>query len=114
MSEKKVIRIGILGFGTVGQGAWKQLTENASSLESILGVSLKPVRAAVQDLSKAREVELTTDQLTTDTQSIVDDPDIDVICELMGGVELAREMTLRAFANGKHVVTANRLRLFKR
>ena len=100
MSDKKVIRIGILGFGTVGQGTWKQLTENANSLSSILGVSLEPVRAAVRDLSKAREVEISTDQLTTDTQSIVDDPDIDVICELMGGVKLARELTLRAFAAG--------------
>ena len=108
MSDKKVIRIGILGFGTVGQGTWKQLTENASSLESILGVCLEPVRAAVRDISKTREVEISADQLTTDTQSIVDDPDIDVICELMGGVELARELTLRAFANGKHVVTANK------
>ena len=62
----------------------------------------------MRDLSKSRAVEISSDQLTTDTQSIVDDPDIDVICELMGGVELARELTLRAFANGKHVVTANK------
>ena len=108
VSTKDEIRIGILGFGTVGQGTWKHLSENAESLERILGVRLEPVRASVRDLSKERGVAIPADRLTTDSQSIVDDPSIDVVCELIGGVDEARELTMRAFANGKHVVTANK------
>ncbi|MFP6887216.1 MAG: Gfo/Idh/MocA family oxidoreductase, partial [Opitutales bacterium] len=108
MSAKDEIRIGILGFGTVGQGTWKHLSENAESLERILGVRLEPVRASVRDLSKERGVAIPANRLTTDSQSIVDDPSIDVVCELIGGVGEARELTMRAFANGKHVVTANK------
>ena len=104
----KLIRVGLLGFGTVGQGTWKHLMENAQFWPKILGVELKPTRASVRSLNKARAVEIDSDQLTTDSLSIVDDPDIDLICELMGGVEEAKELTLRAFANGKSVVTANK------
>ena len=108
MSENNVIRIGIIGFGTVGQGTWKHLEANAEAFRRILGVKLEPVRASARDMEKERAVSLPSGRLTSDSQSIVDDPEIDVVCELMGGVDLARELTLRAFANGKHVVTANK------
>jgi homoserine dehydrogenase len=102
------LRVGILGLGTVGQGTWKYLTENASFWPKILGVNLVPYRASVRSLSKDRSVEISSTQLTTDSLSIVDDPEIELICELMGGVDEARNLTLRAFANGKSVVTANK------
>tara|TARA_B100000674_G_scaffold115601_1_gene86876 strand:- start:3512 stop:4834 length:1323 start_codon:yes stop_codon:yes gene_type:complete len=108
MNQGESIRVGILGFGTVGQGAWKHLVENAGSLRKILGVELVPARASVRDLSKERKVSVDPEVLTTDSLSIVDDPEIDLVCELIGGIEEARELTLRAFGNGKSVVTANK------
>jgi len=106
--SSKIIRVGILGFGTVGQGTWKHLVENATFWPKILGVDLIPTRASVRSLEKARSVKIRPDQLTTDSESIVDDPGIDLVCELMGGVEEAKELTLRAFAQGKSVITANK------
>lgn len=106
--SSKIIRVGILGFGTVGQGTWKHLVENATFWPKILGVDLIPTRASVRSLEKARSVKILPDQLTTDSESIVDDPEIDLVCELMGGVEEAKELTLRAFAQGKSVITANK------
>jgi homoserine dehydrogenase len=104
----KVIRIGILGLGTVGQGTWKHLINNAQFWPKILGVELIPTRASVRSLAKKRTLNIDSKQLTKDSQSIVDDPEIDLICELIGGVEEARELTLRAFSQGKSVVTANK------
>ena len=108
MSELQTIRVGILGFGTVGQGTWKHLVENAESLKKILGVEVIPARASVRDLTKKRKLSIEADALTDDSLSIVDDPSIDLICELIGGIEEAKNLTLRAFANGKSVVTANK------
>ena len=108
MSELQTIRVGILGFGTVGQGTWKHLVENAQSLKKILGVEVIPTRASVRDLLKERKISIGADQLTEDSLSIVEDPEIDLICELIGGIEEAKNLTLRAFENGKSVVTANK------
>ena len=107
-NSSRTIKVGILGFGTVGQGTWKHLKGNASFWPKILGVNLEPSRASVRTLDKQRSVEISPQQLTTDSASIVDDPEIDLICELMGGVDEAKELTLRAFAQGKSVVTANK------
>ncbi|WOO41793.1 homoserine dehydrogenase [Rubellicoccus peritrichatus] len=108
MEGKRKIRIGILGFGTVGQGVWKHIKEDRAALERRLGVKLELVRAAVSDLSKKRGVKLAKSKLTDDPYAIVDDPKIDIVCELIGGTKLARKLTLRALANGKTVVTANK------
>jgi homoserine dehydrogenase len=108
ISESQIIRVGILGFGTVGQGTWKHLVENAGSLKKILGVEVIPTRASVRDLNKNRKLSIGVDELTADSFSIVDDLEVDLICELIGGIEEAKNLTLRAFANGKSVVTANK------
>lgn len=108
MANMRTIRIGLLGFGTVGQGVWKHLTDDHAELERRLGVRLVLARAAVADLKKKRALRLPKSKLTDDPQSIVDDPSIDIVCELMGGTSLARALTLRALANGKTVVTANK------
>lgn len=107
-SSKRTLRIGLLGFGTVGQGVWKHLQADASALEHRLGAKLELVRAAARDLNKPRDVQPGPGQLTDDPFAIVDDPNIDIVCELIGGTGLARELTLRAFQNGKTVVTANK------
>ncbi|GHB99195.1 homoserine dehydrogenase [Cerasicoccus arenae] len=108
MKNKRTIRIGLLGFGTVGQGVWKHLQADQTALEYRLGAKLELVRAAARDLTKSRAVQPRPDQLTDDPFSIVDDPNIDIVCELIGGTTLARELTLRALKNGKTVVTANK------
>ena len=106
--EMVTIRVGILGFGTVGQGTWKHLVENSDFWSKILGVRLVPTHASVRSLSKERDVKIPDSRLTTDSQSIVDNPDVDLICELIGGIDEARELTLRAFSKGKSVITANK------
>jgi homoserine dehydrogenase len=108
MNEIKTLNVGILGFGTVGQGTWKHLLENENAWEKILGVRLIPSRASVRDLSKKRSLQIDHSCLTTDSLDIVNDPDVDIVCELMGGIEEAKALTLRAFANGKPVITANK------
>lgn len=104
----KDLKVGILGFGTVGQGTWKHLLENEKAWEKILGVRLAPSRASVRSLDKERAQKIDSNCLTTDSLSIVEDPDIDIVCELIGGIEEARELTLRAFEVGKPVITANK------
>ena len=80
MNEIPTIRVGILGFGTVGQGTWKHLHENANFWEKILGVRLVAIRASVRNLEKVRKVPIPADALTTDSLAIVNDPEIDLIC----------------------------------
>ena len=92
----------------MGQGTWKHLLENENAWEKILGVRLIPSRASVRDLSKKRSLQIDHSCLTTDSLDIVNDPDVDIVCELMGGIEEAKALTLRAFANGKPVITANK------
>lgn len=104
----KKINVGFLGLGTVGQGVWEQLISKASVWENKLDVQIDPKLAAVRSLDKKRDIELTTAQLTLDKKAIVTHPDIDLVIELMGGIEEAKEMTLLAFKNGKSVVTANK------
>ncbi len=107
MSEK-VVKVGLLGFGVVGQGAWKHLTQGEAGLEKLLGVRIELAKASVRDLKKTRDLSIPSEKLTTDSWEIVDDPEIDLVCELMGGINPARELTLAAIAKGKHVVTANK------
>ncbi len=104
----KVLKVGILGFGTVGQGTWKHLLENDKFWPKILGSQLVPIRASVRSLDKERSVAIPAECLTTDSASIVNDPEIDLICELIGGVKEAKELTMQAFAQGKSVITANK------
>jgi len=102
------INIGLCGFGTVGQGVWKHLSANRAELESRLGVKLNLARAAVRDLGKARAVKVPASKLTADPLAIANDPAIHVVCELMGGTTLARQVTLAALRRGKIVVSANK------
>jgi homoserine dehydrogenase len=107
-TTQRTIRIGLLGFGTVGQGVWKHLHNNRAVLARRLGVDLEIARVGVRDLKKKRAVKVPRALLTTDLASIVDDPKIDIVCELIGGVTTARELTTRALQLGKVVVTGNK------
>ncbi len=107
------INIGICGLGTVGQGVWKHIEANRPALESRIGVTLNLARASVRDLKKKRSVRVAASKLTLDPLSIATDPSIHVVCELIGGTTLAREVTLAALKAGKTVVSANKALLCK-
>ncbi len=108
MNAPTVIRIGLCGFGTVGQGVWKHFERSRTELESRLGVRLELARAAVRDARKKRSVSIPAQKLTADPLAVATDPSIDIVCELMGGTGLARQVTLAALARGKIVVSANK------
>jgi len=103
----KPINVGLIGIGTVGGGTWTVLKRNAEEITRRAGREIRVVRAAVRNLEKARA--LAGDlPLTTNPFDVVDDPAIDIVVELIGGLEPARELVMQAIANGKHVVTANK------
>jgi homoserine dehydrogenase len=108
MTEPLTFNIGLCGFGTVGQGVWKHLTANRAELESRLGVKLNLARASVRDLKKKRAVKAPARAMTADALSIANDPSIHIVCELIGGTTIAREVTMAALEQGKVVVSANK------
>lgn len=103
----KAIHVGLLGLGTVGAGTVSVLHGNGGEIARRAGRAIRVKAALVRDLEKARKHGFGI-ALSTDPGAVVDDPQIDVVCELIGGTDLARELVLRALANGKHVVTANK------
>jgi len=102
------VKIGILGLGTVGSGTVNVLTRNADEILRRAGRGIRVVSAAARDLKRKRNCPTDGIRLTADPQEIVNDPDVEVVVELMGGYEPARTLVLQAIANGKHVVTANK------
>lgn len=108
MSEKRTVRIGLLGFGVVGQGVWKNIEKNRAALEYRLGAQLEITDIVVKNLEREREVQVPKALLTTDPARVLDNPEIDIVCELMGGTEEALVLTRRALKQGKIVVTANK------
>ncbi|AKT38908.1 homoserine dehydrogenase [Chondromyces crocatus] len=105
------IQIGLLGCGTVGGGVLRLLADKADHLAARAGVPLVVRRIAVRDLDRQRVPECDPALLTTDTEAVVTDPDIDLIVEVMGGEEPALDLLSRAMEHGKGVVTANKLLL---
>lgn len=104
----KTISLGLIGFGTVGTGVVRILQESTEMLSRRLGAKIVLKRIADLDMDSPRAVSVTRDLLTTDAETILSDPDIDIVIELMGGYEPARTFILKAIKNGKHVVTANK------
>ena len=106
--EFKTIKIGLLGFGVVGQGVWKNIEQNRSALEARLGVALEIVKVVVRDLNRERSVSVPKSLLTAEANELLEDDSIDIICELMGGTDLALTYTESALKKGKIVVSANK------
>ena len=103
----RVVHVGLLGFGTVGTGVIRILQDNAALIGQRAGTAIKISKILVRDLGKNRQ--LTVDaEITVDPDAVIQDPDIDIVVELMGGEEPARTMMLDALNHGKHVVTANK------
>lgn len=105
-SPARTVRIGLLGFGTVGTGTYRMLEDNREAILSKTGMPMEVVKVGVRDLGKGRTIQ--SDLLTDDLGSIVDDPSIDVIIEVIGGIDPAADLVERALRNGKHVITANK------
>ena len=105
---KKMISIGLIGFGTVGTGVVKLLQENGDLIAGRLGAEIRLQRIADIDIRKSRGIQVDDALLTTDAADILNDPGIDIVVELMGGYEPARTFILAAMTQGKHVVTANK------
>jgi len=108
MNDRPIVNIGICGLGTVGQGVWKHITRSRAKLESRLGARLVLKRASVRDLKKKRNVRVAASRLTTDTMEVATDPAIQIVCELIGGTTLAKDVTLAALKLGKTVISANK------
>lgn len=104
----KPVKVGVLGLGTVGGGTVNVLKRNAQEIARRAGRDIIITRASANDLGKARICDTTGIALTTNSLEIINDPEIEIILELMGGTTQAKELVLAALANGKHVVTANK------
>ncbi len=102
------VKVGLLGLGTVGGGTATVLKRNAEEIARRAGRGIVIDYAANLDLSRAGELGLSDVRLTTDAFQVVNDPDIQIVVELIGGYTVARDLVLQAIQNGKHVVTANK------
>ncbi len=106
--EIERVRLGQIGCGTVGSGVVRILRDNAADIKSRTGCEIVLERIALRDFADPRYVDVREEMLTTDTMSVISDPQLDIIVEVMGGIEPARTFILEAISRGKHVVTANK------
>ncbi|SHI71091.1 homoserine dehydrogenase [Malonomonas rubra DSM 5091] len=102
------IKVGLLGFGTIGTGVIRVLQKNADLLQQRLGKKLELAKVVDLDITTDRGVQLEAGLLSTDVEDIISNPDVDIAIELIGGYEPAKSFILKAIANGKHIVTANK------
>ena len=109
----KMIKVGMIGFGTIGAGVAKILASNGEIIKQRLGAGVELVKVADLDITTDRGVKLAPNVLTTSADEVINHPDIDVVIELMGGYDPARKFLLQAVAQGKHIVTANKALLAK-
>ena len=104
----KVVKLGLLGLGTVGGGLVNILNTTSAEIERRVGKRFEIEKIAVRDLSRPRTVDTKNIAMTDDPFSVVEDPTVEVVVELMGGTTLARDLVELAIKNGKHIVTANK------
>jgi len=104
----KPVKVGILGLGTVGGGTVNVLNRNAQEITRRTGRDIIITRASARDLTRERICDTKNITLSTDSYDVINDPEIDIILELIGGTGLAKDLVLQAIKNGKHIVTANK------
>ena len=102
------VKIGLLGLGTVGGGTVNVLARNREEIARRAGRAIEVVHASARDLTKPRICSLDGITLTDQPVAVVDDPEVSIVVELLGGTDVARDLTLRAIEAGKPVVTANK------
>lgn len=107
-SEIKVLSVGILGLGTVGGGTYTVLTRNAAEITRRSGVEIKVIQVADRNIAHAKAMVSSDIEVTDDAFAVVNNPNVDVVVELIGGYTLSKDLVLQAIANKKHVVTANK------
>src|SRR5437868_6780646 len=108
LSQKKIVRLGMLGLGTVGAGVAKILSESRPPLLDKTGLDVRLHKVAVRDVKKARALALDPALLTTDAMAVATDPEVDILVEVIGVIESARTLLTAALNAGKSVVTANK------
>ncbi len=104
----KKINVGLIGFGNVGSGVVKILKSRRSLLKDKIDADIVLKKICDKDLSSKRDVSVERDLLTSNADEILNDPAIDIVIELMGGIHPAKEFIVKALRNGKHVITANK------
>ena len=104
----KTIKVGLLGLGNIGTGTYKTLEMNKKQIESTTGVSIEITKILEKDVNRKRDITVTPEQFTQNPDDIFLDPSIDIVIELLGGIEPASSFMLKALQNKKHVVTANK------
>jgi homoserine dehydrogenase len=104
----KQLRVGLLGIGTVGGGTYAVLTRNAAEITRRTGVVINVVQVADRNVEHAKTLTSGNVEVTNDAFAVVNNPNVDVVVELIGGYTLSKELVLQAIANKKHVVTANK------
>src|SRR5213593_111038 len=104
----KPINVGLLGIGTVGGGTFTVLTRNQEEISRRAGRPIRIIKVADRNIELAKKVTLGSVEVTNDAFSVVTDPAVDIVVELIGGYGVAKELVLKAIENGKHVVTANK------
>ena len=104
----KEIKVGLIGFGTVGSGVVKILQKNSTLIEKRMGAKIVLRRIADIDVDKDRGVKLKSGILTRRAEEVIEDPEIDIVMELMGGIEPAMTYILEGIRNRKHIITANK------
>jgi homoserine dehydrogenase len=109
----KPINVGLLGLGTVGAGTIEVLRRNGEEIARRAGRQIRITHATAKDITKPRSISLDGITLVADGAAIVSHPDIDIVCELIGGDTSTKALVLQAIENGKHVVTANKALLAK-
>ncbi len=109
----KAINVGLVGLGTVGGGTFAVLQRNAEEITRRAGRPIQVSVVASRNLERVRQVTAGACRVTDNVFSVVDDPEVDIVVELIGGDTVARELVLKAIENGKHVVTANKALLAK-
>lgn len=104
----KTVKVGLLGIGNVGSGAFQILSMNADSITKASGREIAVAGVLARDKHKKRDIDINPDIITDDPDEILKNPDIDIVVEALGGIEPATTFMLSAMKNGKHVVTANK------
>ena len=104
----KQLNVGLLGIGTVGGGTYTVLTRNAAEITRRTGVAINVVQVADKNVEHAKALTDGKVDVTNDAFAVVNNPNVDVVVELIGGYTLSKDLVLKAIANGKHVVTANK------
>lgn len=104
----KQLNVGLLGIGTVGGGTYTVLTRNAAEITRRTGVAINVVQVADKNVDHAKALTDGKVDVTNDAFAVVNNPNVDVVVELIGGYTLSKDLVLKAIANGKHVVTANK------